>query len=146
MSKWHWNVDTLLNFRRPSWPYEISKNFLTSPFEHTVVQMCTLMYTTFTHFAVSQSVLQNRLTELRPSEITLMNRVDQLQGFKLSLNDRQTDRKSKCRSPSALWTVWLENIIISPVCLERTDASFLIVLVFSNIQGGGLSILNWLEH
>jgi hypothetical protein len=32
-----------------------------------------------THFAVSQSVLQNRFTELRPSEITLMNRIDQSQ-------------------------------------------------------------------
>ena len=49
-----------------------------------LVQMCTLLYTTFTHFAVSQSVLQNRFTELRPSEITLMNRVDQSQG----LNER----------------------------------------------------------
>ena len=49
--------------------------------------MCTLLYTTFTHFAVSQSVLQNQFTELRPSEITLMNRVDQSQGFKLSLTE-----------------------------------------------------------
>jgi hypothetical protein len=38
--------------------------------------MCKLLYTTFTHFAVSQFVLQNRFTELRPSEITLLNRVD----------------------------------------------------------------------
>jgi hypothetical protein len=37
MSKCHWNFATLLKFHRPSWPYEISKHFLTSPFEHTVI-------------------------------------------------------------------------------------------------------------
>ena len=52
--------------------------------------MCTLLYTTFTYFAVSQSVLQNRFTELRPSEITLMNRVDQSQGSKLSFTHTHT--------------------------------------------------------
>ena len=53
-------------------------------------QMCTLLYTTFTYFAVSQSVLQNRFTELRPSEITLMNRVNQSQGSKLSFTHSLT--------------------------------------------------------
>ena len=47
-----------------------------------LVQMCTLLYTTFTHFAVSQSILQNRFTVVGPSEITLMNRVDQSQAWK----------------------------------------------------------------
>ena len=46
-----------------------------------LVQMCTLMYTTYTHFAVSQSVLcRTGFSKLRPSEITCMNRVDQSQG------------------------------------------------------------------
>ena len=36
MSKHHLNFDTLLNFQRPFWPYEIGEHFLTSPFEHTV--------------------------------------------------------------------------------------------------------------
>jgi hypothetical protein len=65
------------------------------------VQMCTLLYTTFTHFSVSQSVLRNQFTELRPSEITLMNRVDQSQGLKLS----QNHRISISRSPQhfVLW-------------------------------------------
>ena len=53
----------------------------------------TSVYKTFTHFAVSQSVLQNRFTELRLSDIILMNHVDQSLGFKLSLNDRKTDRQ-----------------------------------------------------
>ena len=38
MSKCHLNFDTLLNFQRPFWPYEIGENFLTSPFEHTVLE------------------------------------------------------------------------------------------------------------
>ena len=37
MSKCQWNFATLLNFHRPSWPFEICKHFLTSPFEHTVL-------------------------------------------------------------------------------------------------------------
>ena len=36
-SKCNWNFATLLNFHRPSLAYEISKNFITSPNEHTVV-------------------------------------------------------------------------------------------------------------
>ena len=36
MSKGPWNFARLLNFHRPSLAYEISKNFLTSPNEHTV--------------------------------------------------------------------------------------------------------------
>ena len=36
-SECHWIFATILNFHRPSLPYEISKNFLTSPNEHTVV-------------------------------------------------------------------------------------------------------------
>jgi hypothetical protein len=55
----------------------------------TITNVYTL-YTTFTHFAVSQSVLQNWFTELRPSEITLMNRVDQSQASKCGTG--QTDR------------------------------------------------------
>ena len=73
-----------------------------------LVQMCTLLYTTFTHFAVSQSILQNRFTVVGPSEITLMNRVDQSQASKCG-TDRQTYTQSYCRSPSALRAVGLEN-------------------------------------
>jgi hypothetical protein len=42
------------------------------------------------------------LTELRPSEITLMNRVDQSQGLKLSL----THTQARCRSPLAGPWLW----------------------------------------
>jgi hypothetical protein len=64
--------------------------------------MCTLLYTTFTHFAVNQSVRQNRFTELRPSEITLMNRVDQSQGlnehYPLTDRERETSYSEAARS------------------------------------------------
>jgi hypothetical protein len=70
--------------------------------------MCTLLYTAFTHFAVSQSVLQNRFTELRPSVITLMDRVDQSQALKCGTHT-QTHTQSRYRRPSALRTVGLEK-------------------------------------
>ena len=81
--------------------------------------MCTLLYTTVTHFAVSQSVLQNRFTELRPS-------VDQSKGFKLSLNDEMTDGMTE--SPNVVIAQPKGSAIIksmNSICIIKGDSSML---------------------
>jgi hypothetical protein len=57
MSKWHWNFETLLNLHRPSWHYDISKNFLTSPFEHTVLLFYLCNWNVFDLIAAWNSLL-----------------------------------------------------------------------------------------
>ena len=62
---------------------------------------CTLLYTISTHFAVSQSVLQNQFTELGPSVITILNRVDQSQSL-TSVRNSYTDRQTPHSLKSAI--------------------------------------------
>ena len=91
--------------------------------------MCTLLYTISTHFAISQSVLQNQFTELRPSVITILNCVDQSKSLTGVRNSYSTQAEKPHFLKSAIQDLKTDTNCLATNEDTKNDKRFVFILV-----------------